>query len=157
MTYLGVRFDTVKLEMSIDDSKCRELRLDLAKWARKTVATKTDIQSILGKLIWVSRAVKFSRCFVLRIIGELKKLKFQSQKIKLSNDVRKDFLWWEQYLNVFNGVHLLVPSNPTLQVAGDACPSGYGCWNPKTNQYFSEKFPLEWLDPTIPIHLKEFM
>ena len=87
MTYLGVRFDTVKLEMSIDDSKCRELRLDLAKWARKTVATKTDIQSILGKLIWASRAVKFSRCFVLRIIGELKKLKFQSQEIKLSNEV----------------------------------------------------------------------
>ena len=58
---------------------------------------------------------------------------------------------------MFNGVHLLVPNNPTLQIVGDACPSGYGCWNPELNQYISEKFPLQWLDPTIPIHLKEFM
>ena len=80
LTYLGIEFDTVKMEMRVNESKCQELKTALDKWSRKTVATKSDLQSILGKLIWVSKAVKFSRCFILRIIAELKKLKFQSKK-----------------------------------------------------------------------------
>ena len=137
MTYLGIQFNTVKLEMSINDSKCRELKSDLIKWSRKTVASRTDLQSILGKLLRVSRAVKYSRCFVLRIIAEVKKLKFQSQKITLSHEVRKDFLWWLKFMSAFNGVHLLIPSNPSEQISGDACPIGYRVWNPSLKQYFS--------------------
>ena len=72
MVYLGVQFNTTTLEMSIDQVKCQELRFELAKWKRKTVANKTELQSILGKLLWVSRAIKHSRCFVLRIIAEVK-------------------------------------------------------------------------------------
>ena len=127
------------------------------KWSRKTVATKAELQSILGKLLWVSRAVKFSRCFVLRIIAEVKKLKFQTQKITLSSDIRKDFLWWDHFMTVFNGTHLLVPSNPSVQISGDACPMGYGIWNPGSNEYFSSKFPLHLQDSQIPIHIKEFL
>ena len=84
--------------MRIDSAKCQELRFELKKWSKKTVATKSELQSILGKLLWVSRAVKFSRCFVLRIIAEVKKFKLQKQKITLSSNVRKDFLWWENFI-----------------------------------------------------------
>lgn len=44
--------------------------VELGKWHRKTVATNSEIQYILGKLMWVARAVKFSHCFVLRITCE---------------------------------------------------------------------------------------
>ena len=60
MLYLGVEFDSVRMEMRIDKIKCKELRNDLITWARRTVATKQEIQSILGKLMWVSRAVRHS-------------------------------------------------------------------------------------------------
>ena len=141
MTFLGIEYDTTVLEMRVNETKCSKLKSELKKWLNKTVATKTDLQSILGKLLWVSRAVKYSRGFVMRIIGEVKKLKFQSQKIKLSNDVRKDFLWWDNFMQFFNGVHLLVSNTPSEQISGDACPMGYGIWNPHLCQYFSSKFP----------------
>ena len=157
MTYLGIQFDSVKLEISVDPSKCHELKVDLVTWARKTTATKSDLQSILGKLIWVSKAVKFSRVFVSRIINEIKILKNQKDKIRLSNDVKKDFVWWKQFMEVFNGVQLIVPELILIQLAGDACPQGMGCFNPSDNGYFSTKFPLNFQDPCIPIHLKEFM
>ena len=92
LTYLGIEFDTVKLEMSVNLSKCAELRLELDRWHRKTVANKSEIQSILGKLLWISRAVKFSRCFVSRIIAEVRKLSSQKQKTTLSHDIRSDLL-----------------------------------------------------------------
>ena len=43
MVYLGVEFDTVKMEMRIDNGKCRELLIELRTWSRKTVATKQEI------------------------------------------------------------------------------------------------------------------
>ena len=57
----------------------------------------------------------------------------------------------------FNGVHLLVPDNPSIQISGDACPMGYGVWNPDRREYFSSKFPSFLQDPQIPIHIKEFI
>ena len=60
-------------------------------------------------------------------------------------------------MTVFNGTHLLVPSNPSVQISGDACPMGYGIWNPGSNEYFSSKFPLHLQDSQIPIHIKEFL
>ena len=78
LTYLGIEFDTIALEMRINDDKCQELRFELEKWSKKTVTT-------------------------------------------------------------------------------DACPMGYGVWNPDTREYFSSKFPLFLQDPKIPIHIKEFI
>ena len=157
MKYLGIEFDSMKLEMRVDKDRCAELLLELEVWQRKTVATKSDIQSILGKLLWVAKAVKFSRCFVLRIIAELKTLKSQKQKCTLSENIRKDFLWWYQFLAVFNGTELMVPNCIAVSVAGDACPSGMGSWNPTKQEYFSRKFPHYLLDPKVPIHIKEFI
>ena len=58
LTYLGIVFDTTKLEMRIGKTKCDELSLDLKKWLNRKVAKKYELQSILGKLLWVSRAIK---------------------------------------------------------------------------------------------------
>ena len=57
----------------------------------------------------------------------------------------------------FNGVQLLIPDFSTEQISGDACPMGYGIWNPQTSEYFSSKFPLYFQDPSITIHIKEFI
>ena len=143
--------------MRVDQTKCAELRKELGNWYRRTVATKSEIQSILGKLMWIARAVKYSRCFVLRIIAEVKKLTSQKQKCTLSLAIRKDLLWWKEYLHVFNGVELLVSNTVSVQVAGDACPVGMGSWNPNLKEYFSTKFPFLLQDSQIPIHIKEFI
>ena len=157
MIYLGVLFDTVKLEMRIDENKCLELKSELSKWSRKTVASKQELQSILGKLMWVSRCVKYSRAFINRIIFEIKKLTAQKQKITLSLDVKKDFLWWYTFMKCFNGKELIISDLISVNIAGDACPQGLGSWNLESSEYFSGLFPLSLQDPMIPIHVKEFV
>ena len=91
LIYLGVEFDSVKMEMRIGSEKCLELKSDLITWCRKTVATKQEIQSILGKLMWVSRAVKFSWAFICRVISEVKNFSTQKQKTTLSTEIKKEF------------------------------------------------------------------
>ena len=60
-------------------------------------------------------------------------------------------------MNDFNGIQLMVPDYVSEQIAGDACPMGFGCWYPNRQEYFSSKFPLSLQDPQVPIHLKEFI
>ena len=156
MKFLGVEFDTIDMSMKIDDKKLQEITALTKKWSRKTVATKEELQSILGKVLWVSKVVRFSRCFVSRIIALLKGLRTQKQKVTLTENVKKDFLWWSEFLPVFNGVELLVPSTVFCSVLGDATLQGGGSWNEREKEYFSRRFPPHLQDHNIFIHLKEF-
>ena len=157
MTYLGVLFNTVDMCLYVDPEKVKELKSELSKWVRKTTAKKSELQSILGKLLWVSKAVRFSRIFVSRIITEIRKLSKQSEKITLSSDIRKDFLWWKTYLEVFSGVEFIPNLECNIEIFGDACNDGGGAWNPSTKEYFSLKFPTYMCSPSTPIHIKEFI
>ena len=104
MVFLGVEFDTVNFCMRIGDEKMAEVKSTVDKWYRRTTATKEELQSLQGQLMWVSKVVRFSRCFVARIIAEQKSLKAQKQKKTLTNNIRKDLLWWKSFLHVFNGI-----------------------------------------------------
>ena len=51
MTCLGVLFDTVNFTMSITPDCLRELQDDLLpRWLRQKSASKTELQSLIGKL-----------------------------------------------------------------------------------------------------------
>ena len=157
MTYLGVKFDTEKMCLFVDDDKLIELKTLLQKWLNKTVAKKYELQSVLGKLIWVSKTVRFSRVFVARIISEIRKLPSQSAKTTLSSEIRKDFLWWNTFMSDFSGVELIPPTYVSQSVLGDAYPQGGGSCNPVKSQYFSMRFPEYMCSPDTPIHIKEFI
>ena len=157
MKFLGVEFNTITMSMRIDIEKLKEITTLSKIWARKTVATKQELQSILGKLMWVSKVVRFSRCFVARIISILKGLRSQKQKITLSQETRKDFLWWSEFLPVFNGIELLVPSTVFCSVLGDATLHGGGSWNEKELEFFSRQFPPHLKSQNVYIHIKEFL
>ena len=157
MKFLGIEFDTLLMTMRIDSEKLKEITSISNLWSRKTVATKQELQSVLGKLMWVSKVVRFSRCFVSRIIAILKGLKSQKQKVTLDENVRKDFLWWSVFLPVYNGIELLIPNTVFCSVLGDATLQGGGGWNEREEEYFSRKFPLHMRSHHIYIHLKEFM
>ena len=156
MVFLGVEFDTVEMCMRVSSEKRFEVKATVNGWYRRTVATKQELQSLQGQLMWISKVVRFSRVFVIRIIAEQKALKSQKQKKTLSYDLKKDLLWWKLFLDVFNGVELIIPQTVFCNVLGDATLAGGGAWNEMSNQYWSRKFPFTMQSPDIPIHLKEF-
>ena len=96
MVYLGVHFDTEKMEMSVPAEKLSELKAEIDKWARKTTITKKELQGLLGRLFWVAKVVRFSRIFMGRLLAQLRKMSGQKdhEKVKLEDQSRKDLLWW---------------------------------------------------------------
>ena len=168
MTYLGVMFDTVRMEMRVPPSKLAEIKSEIQLWVRKSKITRRDLQSLLGKLFWISKVVRFSRVFMGRLLQLLRSMTriSDSTKVALSAESRKDLVWWGKYLDHFNGIQMIVEEDPFLLeldqmldrpydvCAGDATPIGCGAWHGK--QYWCRPLPRDLQDTEIPIHLKEF-
>ena len=168
MVYLGVMFDSSAMEMRVPPDKLTEIKSEIGLWSRKTTITRKNLQSLLGKLFWVSRVVCLARIFMGRLLQQLRDMSAvgDNVKVKLSEDSRKDLKWWERYLEHFNGVQMIIEEDPFLLelsqlldtphdvYAGDATPVGGGGWHGK--QYWSRMLPKHLQDPATPIHLKEF-
>ena len=169
MVYLGVMFNTMSMTMSVPPEKLAEVRDVLENWYRKTTTSKKPLQSLLGKLFWVSRVVQHSRTFMNRLLTQLRDMagKPDSMKIKLTEDCRKDLLWWRCFVKEYNGVTMIenteaiklslaqLLDKPFTVCAGDATPTGAGAWHGK--HYWSRKLPLALQDTKVPIHVKEFL
>ena len=168
MVYLGVEFDSVKMEMRVPAEKLAEVRAEIETWSRKTSAAKQPMQSLLGKLFWVARCIKFSRVFLGRLLALMREMHLLegNKKMTITEEAKKDIRWWAVYLRAFNGVTAIFNDDPmplpfqdlietrAFVCAGDAYPFGGGAWF--QNQYWSREFPTWLKDPQIGIHIKEF-
>ena len=168
LVYLGVMFDSIAMQMRVPPEKLSEIKSEIGNFSRKTTITRKNLQSLLGKLFWVSRVVRLARVFMGRLLQQLRNMVGikENVKVKLSEDSRRDLKWWERYLEHFNGIQLIFEEDPfPLELsqlldrpfevyAGDATPVGGGGWS--GNQYWSRMLPRELQDPNLPIHVKEF-
>ena len=168
LVYLGVMFDSIAMEMRVPPDKLAEIKSEIGQWVRKTTITRKNLQSLLGKLFWISRVVRLARVFMGRLLQQLRTMSTvgDNVKVKLSEESRKDLKWWGRYLDHFNGVQMIIEEDPfPLELsqmldkpyevyAGDATPVGGGGWY--GNQYWCRMLPRDLQDTTIGIHLKEF-
>ena len=109
-TCLGVEFDTLAMTKSIHPERLVEIQELLRSWSHKIKATKRDLQSLLGKLSFVSKCVKNSRIFLMRIIDLLKGLKHHHHRVSLNKEFQKDIRWWRNFIAVYNGVSIIMDS-----------------------------------------------
>ena len=156
------------MQMRVPPEKLSEIKSEIGSFSRKTTITRKNLQSLLGKLFWVSRVVRLARVFMGRLLQQLRSMANigENAKVKLSEDSRKDLKWWARYLEHFNGIQMIIEEDPfPLELsqlldkpfevyAGDATPVGGGGWF--GNQYWSRMLPRDLQDPTLPIHVKEF-
>ena len=168
MIYLGVEFDSVTMTMKVPPEKIQELREVLSSWLKKSKTNKRALQSLLGKLFWVSRCIRFSRGFMGRLLNQLRDLhKYPDYKNSIiPNSCKEDIAWWARYLRRFNGTELIYPlsvSHASVEElinmgavvnCGDAQPLGGGAFF--GDEYWSTPFPTWLQDTDIPIHVKEF-
>ena len=130
VTCLGVLFDTINYTMSVTPDRLLDLQTDLLpKWLTKKSVTKSELQSLIGKLAFVSKCVRPGRLHLIRILDTLRSLQRNHHRVKLSAEFRKDIRWWMRFINVFNGVSLIPTqswSAPDTIFSTDARLTGCG-------------------------------
>ena len=121
---LGLCIDIIHGTVSIPDDKLLEIHTICNKFANYKTVTKVMFQSLLGKLLYVSRCIKSSRLFLGRML-QLLRDSHDSKRVKLTQDFHKDLAWFRAFLYTFNGVSYIDrPSSYHIYV--DASPYGFG-------------------------------
>ena len=157
-TVLGVQFDTVSMTISVTPDRLSEISELLKSWSSRRTATKSDLQSLIGKLVFVSKCVKQSRIFLSRLLAQLRALKYNHHHFRLTSEFKKDISWWRKFLRVYNGV-TFISSSPWVSVdqvfSTDACLTGGGglC----DTEYFHFKFPDHILGLDLDINCLELL
>lgn len=104
----------------------------------KRATPKSSLQSLVGKLVFVSKCVRQSRVFIARILN-------------LNSEFRKGIQWWCRFLRVYNGVSMITANNCSSRgevFTTDACLTGCGglCARSYIHAEFLEFISIQNLD-----------
>ena len=155
-TVLGVQIDTVALTIAVTPDRMVELLELFQTWENKRNASKHDLQSLIGKLCFVTKCVRQSRIFLNRMLDTLRVCKRGS--IDLSASFRKDIAWWKKFIHEFNGVSFIpspIWSEPDVYFSTDSCLRG--CGGIAHDEYFHSSYPEFILKQDLPIHQLELL
>ena len=142
VTCLGISVNLDTNSLSIDNMKLQEIHLTSKNFVNKRYTSKKQLQSLIGKLIYIHKCVAPARVFINRMLNLLRE-SGKSSKIKLTQDFFQDLAWFLAFLPKFNGVTYIkkdpIPFDHTLHV--DASLTGLGgIWNNRV--YATPVIPL---------------
>ena len=154
---LGVLIDTVQGTVSVPGERMKEIISLVREWQGKTRSTKLELQSLIGKLQYITKCVLQSRVFLNRLLEALRAMK-RNKSIRLSDSFQKDVRWWSMFVEEYNGVSF-IPSalwtEPDVSFATDSCL--VGCGGICLGEYFHTSFPKDIKDQELPIHCLEML
>jgi len=158
MVCLGVEFDTDQFTLSVSVERLRDIDILLDNWLTRKSCTRKSLQSLIGKLIFVSKCVRQSRIFISRMLDLLRTAKHNHHHITLSAEFRKDLAWWKSFLHSYNGVSMINTacwSTPGAIFVTDACLQG--CGGVSGSYYFHSAFPSFITSLDLPINSLELL
>ena len=130
MVFLGICLNSVNQTLSISQDRVREIVCLTDKWLQKSSASLKELQSLIGVLSFAASVVREGRLFFSRLLTLLKSCP-KDKPITLSDDAKKDILWWNKFCAEFNGIEAIpsdIWSKPDEIFSTDACLTGVGGW-----------------------------
>lgn len=116
MVCFGILVNTKDLTLRVQDSQLHELSDELQLWLSRERFTIKELQSLIGKLSFVTACVHASRIFLLRLLNALRSFSSQAKHQPVTLAMRQDFLWWNTFLPLFNGVSVIKPAEWLLSI-----------------------------------------
>ena len=158
-SYLGLEIDTVRKQIRVPDNKVQSLRAHIVDALSKSKLTLRQLQSLLGSLNFVCKAIAPGRAFTRRLIALTCGLRKPHRKVRVSVGAKLDLLMWLEFFEHFNGVcpfrHLTWSTNDSIELFTDAAASiGYGGFF--RGRWFQARWPHEIVALNPSIALLEF-
>lgn len=161
LVFLGFEIDTVTLSIRIPENKVNELLILLQNTVLRNKMTLKELQSMTGKLMFFSKAIRSSRAFLRRFYDAMIGLSRAHYRKRISKDMRDDMYMWINFLESFNGVvHIpdkIWHTSQTLQLYTDSAGGpqmGAACYLRGKWSFF--QWPIYW-DGTEYLHDLTFL
>ena len=138
--FLGNLINTVDMTIGVTPQRKIQVLKELEQWHHRKVCTRRQLESLIGKLQFMSNCIWPGRLFISRLLMEMKQMK-RDKFYPMSAEVRKDIKWWYLFLPGFKGtliLWLLDVEQIDQEFATDACMVAAGGVSGDT--YFRCKF-----------------
>lgn len=107
MAFLGLIYDTVTMNLEVPPDKLRRTSELIRHWLHPPRVTKSDLQSLIGKLSHMCASISPGRIFIKRLLHQLRHLPDKPCHFSPSPELLADLRWWQRFLSAYNGVSLL--------------------------------------------------
>ena len=109
LTFLGIEIDTQAMELRLPAEKLARVRQTVSEWLGRKAARRRELESLVGILQHASKVVimRPGRRFVRRLIQVMSSVKGRDHFVRLGVDVRSDLMWWQLFLETWNGIGIL--------------------------------------------------
>ena len=160
LTFLGLELDSVKMQVRVPLEKIQEIKREIHKTRSTKSATIRKIQSLVGKLNFVCRAVRPGRAFLRRLIDMTKGQTRGDKQVVLSEGAKEDLGVWLEFLEGYNGVSVIPQegwlNDEDIDLYTDASGEiGYGGY--LNGKWFNGKWPSHDIIRTTSIAWKEMI
>ena len=122
---LGILINTVNKTISIPPEKLQKIKNMCEKWKHKKSCSRTQLQSLLGSLLYKTKCVRPARSFLNRMLQLLRE-NTQVSPFRLSQSFHQDLNWFLTFLQQYNGVTYFDHKNVDFGVHLDASLLGFG-------------------------------
>lgn len=128
--FLGVVFDSIKMELRLPLDKLLLLHHELWFFKGRARATPHQLQRLCGIVAHAAKLVRGGRTFSRRLIDKLKNV-VGNKRIRLGSEFQNDIDWWLQFSATFNGISKVVRAGAVGEMWfwTDASLSGYGLYS----------------------------
>jgi len=110
MVCLGILVNTTTFTLEVLAARVMGLLTQLRVWTKSSSITKKQLQSLLGKLSFVTACVKPGRICMACLLNRLEACNAASHhRYSITNDMQLDIQWWLHFLPQFNRVSLIKP------------------------------------------------
>ena len=100
---LGIEIETVNRSLSIPEDKLKEIQDICFSYVSKTKVTKSQFQSLLGSLMYITKCVKPARIFLSCMLLLLRQHTCKGH-IALNAEFYGDLNWFNTFFLQYNGV-----------------------------------------------------
>ena len=152
LSFLGILIDTEDMVLRLPSDKLARLRAAISEWKGRRSCHKQQLLSLIGQLQHACRVVRAGRTFLRRMIDLSTVVKKLHHQIRLNRAFQSDLLWWDTFLEVWNGVSVfasLLQGPPAGVLTSDAS-GGWGC-GAFTSK--GEWFQLQWPESWASVHI----
>lgn len=145
--FLGLLLDSSTMTLEIPEDRISDTLGELARWRGRTRAFLKDIQSLAGKLFFLTRIFRMGRAFLSRII-KLIKIGHGRDCVSLDDHFAADIQFWLDYLPRAPRIAACFEdewsSGESINLATDASLT-YGMGGFFQGEWFSEKWTEQQL------------
>ena len=152
--YLGLLIDTVLRQLVVPKDKVLDALQRIDNVATKKKCTLKELQSLIGSLNFLCRAIRPGRAYLRRLVDATKGITVSHFYVSVTKEMKADLRMWKCFLTGFNGLVFWLPkawdNNFDFEIFTDAAGKlGWGaiCGTQWTFGKWSEKVVTDYEIP----------